>query len=37
MGNFSIWHWFVVLVYAAIFGIPAVKILRRTGHSGWCV
>ncbi len=35
MGSFGIWHWVLVLVYVVVFGLPAVKILTRTGHSGW--
>jgi uncharacterized membrane protein YhaH (DUF805 family) len=38
MGGISIWHWFIVIVYVCltvVFFIALVKILNRTGYSGW--
>jgi len=39
MGAFSIWHWISLVFYVAVLylivGIPVLKIMRRTGHSGW--
>lgn len=39
METFSIWHWISLVIYVAVLyiivGIPVLKILRRTGHSGW--
>lgn len=40
MGAFSIWHWLSLAIYIAVLyvvlGIPALKIMKRTGHSsGW--
>lgn len=37
MGMGSIWHLLIILIVAATFIIPLVRILRRTGHSGWWV
>lgn len=37
MGSLSIWHWLILIVMAAIYGIPLAKIIRRTGHSRWWV
>ena len=38
MGTFSLWHWIVVLVIIAVYVIPAVKIVKKAGYSGWwCV
>lgn len=37
MGEFSIFHWLVVLLILVNL-IPIGKILSRTGHNpGWCV
>jgi len=37
MGEFSVFHWLVVLFILALI-IPIGKILRRTGHnSAWCL
>lgn len=36
MGQFSIWHWLVLLLLWAVFGIPAWRITGRTGnHPAW--
>jgi hypothetical protein len=35
MGSLSIWHWVVVLILAAIWLVPAAKILTKAGYSGW--
>ncbi len=35
MGGFSILHWIVFIVVAAIYFVPVVKILNRAGYSGW--
>jgi hypothetical protein len=40
MGALSIWHsliFLVFLIFAAAFIYPVVRIIRRTGHSGWWV
>jgi uncharacterized membrane protein YhaH (DUF805 family) len=37
MGSLSIMHWLVVLIIAGVYVIPAVKILRQAGYSGWWV
>ncbi|QNA90082.1 hypothetical protein G4G28_19150 [Massilia sp. Dwa41.01b] len=38
MGEFSGWHWMIVLVflaaYAAIFMVPIWRILNKAGYSG---
>ena len=35
MMGMSIWHWFIVTLYIAIFVVPIAKILSRVGLSGW--
>jgi uncharacterized sodium:solute symporter family permease YidK len=35
VGNFSIFHWLIVLVLLAIYLIPAAKIASKAGYSGW--
>lgn len=38
MGSLAIWHWIVVLVYLAsvvLFFVSAIRILQRTGYSGF--
>ena len=35
MGSLSIWHWIVLLMIAAIWLVPAAKILSKAGYSGW--
>ncbi len=38
MGDFSTIHWLIILaVLFGLLGLPIVRILRRTGHSGWWV
>ena len=34
MGTFSIWHWIFVLLWFGI-NIPVVKVLQKSGRSGW--
>jgi uncharacterized membrane protein YhaH (DUF805 family) len=35
MGSFSIIHWLIVLVYAAVIVVPTAQILRKAGFSRW--
>lgn len=35
MGSFSIWHWLIVIIAAAIFIIPFWRILPRSGIPSW--
>lgn len=35
MGSFSIWHWVIILLILAIFGIPVAKIITKAGFSRW--
>lgn len=35
MATFSMWHGLIVIFYSAVIIIPAWRILRRAGHSGW--
>ncbi|TAI62533.1 hypothetical protein CWO89_29240 [Bradyrhizobium sp. Leo170] len=35
MGSLSIWHWIIVIIAAAIYGVPVSKILARAGRSPW--
>jgi uncharacterized membrane protein YhaH (DUF805 family) len=35
MGEFSIFHWLIVLIYLAVVLIPTAKILKKAGFSGW--
>ena len=35
MGSFSPVHWIIVLLAVALYVIPAVKIVRKAGYSGW--
>jgi uncharacterized membrane protein YhaH (DUF805 family) len=37
MGEFSAFHWIIVLVVLIIFIFPIVKILQKAGYSGWWV
>lgn len=38
MGEFNIFHWFVVLAILACVAIPVGSILKRTGHNPiWCL
>lgn len=37
MGEFSIWHWFIVLVLLIVYIAPAVAILHQAGYSRWWV
>lgn len=33
MGTLSIWHWILILLFSALVGSPASRIIGRTGHS----
>lgn len=36
MGSYSIWHWLMVLIVTwAVILVPIVKILNKSGFSGW--
>jgi hypothetical protein len=35
MGEFSIWHWIIFLLYLVVFGIPLWKISTKAGFPGW--
>ncbi len=35
MGSYSFAHWLLVLIIFAVIAVPVVKILHRTGRSGW--
>jgi uncharacterized membrane protein YhaH (DUF805 family) len=37
MGGLSIFHWLIVIAVAAIWIIPAIKIIQKAGYSGWWV
>jgi hypothetical protein len=37
MGSLSIFHWLIVIVIAIVTVYPYVRIIRRTGHSGWWI
>lgn len=37
MGSLSIFHWLVVIVIAIVTIYPYVRIIQRTGHSGWWI
>lgn len=37
MGSFSLWHWIIVLLIVAVYGVPMAMIIGRTGHSRWWV
>ena len=32
MHSFSIWHWIIVLFWAAIVGVPFWHIVKKSGH-----
>lgn len=32
---FSLWHWMILLIFAAVLIIPTAKILKRVGLSPW--
>jgi hypothetical protein len=34
MGSFSIWHWLIVLLWLAVFIVPAWRIASKAGFSG---
>lgn len=34
MGSFSIWHWPIVLIWLAIFIVPAWRIASKAGFPG---
>ena len=33
MGSFSVWHWLIIIVWLAVFLVPGLKLVGRTGHS----
>ncbi|HVW50499.1 MAG TPA: hypothetical protein VHC91_08860 [Trinickia sp.] len=35
MNSMGLWSWLVVLVICLAMLYPYVRIIRRTGHSGW--
>jgi hypothetical protein len=36
MGPLSIWHWLIVFPIAlALYLVPAARILKKAGYSGW--
>lgn len=35
MGSFSIIHWLILLIYAAVIVVPTAQILRKAGFSRW--
>jgi hypothetical protein len=35
MGSLSIFHWIIVIIVLALYGVPAAKILGRAGYSKW--
>ncbi|MDR5853570.1 hypothetical protein P9239_16255 [Caballeronia sp. LZ062] len=37
MESSSIWHWLIVIVFCVLTIYPYVRIVKRTGHSGWWV
>jgi hypothetical protein len=37
MRSFSLMHWIVVVLIFLTYVIPAHRIIRRTGYSGWWV
>ncbi|WP_061133150.1 hypothetical protein [Caballeronia fortuita] len=37
MGSFSIFYWLLVVLIAIVTIYPYVRIIQRTGHSGWWI
>ncbi len=35
MANFSVWHWTILILLPIIYLVPAARILRKAGFSGW--
>jgi hypothetical protein len=35
MDSFSIWHWLIVIFWIAIFIVPAWRITKKAGYSGY--
>lgn len=35
MGSFSIIHWLILLIYAAVIVVPTAQIVRKAGFSRW--
>lgn len=35
MGDISIWHWLVLLVFWVAIAFPVSKIAARAGHAAW--
>ena len=34
MESFSVWHWFILVVYIGIIIIPCWRIVKKAGYSG---
>jgi hypothetical protein len=34
MGSFSVWHWLIVVVWLALFLVPAWRIAAKAGFPG---
>ena len=34
MGSFSIWHWLIILIWLAVFIVPAWRIVAKAGFPG---
>ena len=32
MESFSIWHWIILILWVVVLGVPAFKIVGRTGN-----
>ena len=37
MGSISIFHWIIFIALAYVYLAPMVRILQRTGYTGWWV
>lgn len=38
MGQFSIWHWIVTLLYLALILVPMAAVMRKAGYSrAWAI
>ncbi|WP_186118656.1 hypothetical protein [Burkholderia gladioli] len=35
MANSSVWHWTILILLPIIYLVPAARILRKAGFSGW--
>jgi hypothetical protein len=34
MGSLSIWHWLIVIIWLAVFMVPAWRIASKAGYPG---